>query len=154
MCGSECLCCIFLFHDNTFFNHSVFWAWTSLLEHLVLLLPCTDTLLVNFTVCHKRICQREGNRKALMMPLFVSCLCPLNNNTKSLSFVVECIKPLLSIQCSWSRSNNGNKIWSFTCLKRVGCSNQFSSIYNRTTFSPITFIYYNYIMQVHSAYIT
>lgn len=37
-----------------FFNHSVFWGPTTLLEHLVLLLPCANTLLVN-TVCHKSI---------------------------------------------------------------------------------------------------
>lgn len=84
-----------------FFNHSVFWGPTLLLEHLVLLLPCANTLLVN-TVCHKSIYsfkfKRGGGEEALMMLLLAPCV--LNNNTKRLSLFLKSIK--LSTHCSWS----------------------------------------------------
>lgn len=43
----------------------------------------------------------KGKEREKLLP-YHSLSCILNNNTKSLSFLVQCIKPSPSIQCSWS----------------------------------------------------
>lgn len=85
------------------FIHRVFWAWTRLFEHFVPLLPCINTLLVNLIVCHNSILSfkfKGKERENLLRGHSLSCI--LNNNTKSLSYFVQCIKSAPSIQCSWS----------------------------------------------------
>lgn len=100
LCGSESPLLHFSpFMTTLFSNHSVFSASTSLLEHLVLLLPCA--LLANVIVCHKSILSFKIKGKEREKLLWCHSLCLVTSiiTQRPLSFVVKCIK--LSIQCSW-----------------------------------------------------
>lgn len=106
---------LLFFTTTLLFTNTVFQGWTKLGEHHVPLLPRTNTLLVNLIVCDKSILsftfKGKEREKPLMLLFFVSCI--LNYNTKSLSFVMKCIKTLLSIQRILRIKDSCKTIWSF-----------------------------------------